>query len=199
MTDLSLTTVILTFNLVTSKLIGVICWWRPICTPSMKFLGPNKNNFSAHCHCDLSAQGHCDLDFRRTDLKTNRDLLLGMANLHTKYGVPRPNCSSVIERKPCFTSQGLVTLTFDLLTSTSIGVSYWSWPTCIPSIKFLHPSVLPLLSWNKCDRRNDGTGKNNMSPPCMGGDIIIGRYSLRTGQTIIIKRMQIYTFWIVWK
>ena len=97
-TDLTLTTVTLTFNLVTSKVIGVICWWRPTCTPSMMFLGPSKNNLSAHCHCDL--------DFRRTDLKTNRDLLLGMANLHTKYRVPRPKHSSIIERKPCFTSQG---------------------------------------------------------------------------------------------
>ena len=38
--------------------------------------------------------------------KIERGLLLGMANLHTKYGVPRPKCSSVIERKPSFTSQG---------------------------------------------------------------------------------------------
>ena len=98
--------VTLTFDLVTLKLIGVICWWWPTCTPSMKFLGPSKNYFSAHRHCDLSAQGHCDLDFRRTDLKTNRGLLLGMANLHTKYGIPRPKHSSVIVRKPFFTSQG---------------------------------------------------------------------------------------------
>ena len=36
----------------------------------------------------------------------NRGLLLGMANLHTTYGVPRPKHSSVIERKLFFTSQG---------------------------------------------------------------------------------------------
>ena len=102
----------LTFKLVTSKSIGVIYWWWPTCTPSINFHGQSilqllsKNNVSAHCHCDLSAQGHCDLDFRRTDLKINRGLLLGMANLHTKYGVPQPKRSSVIERKPFFTSQG---------------------------------------------------------------------------------------------
>ena len=99
----------LTFNIVTSKSIGVICWWWPTCTPSINFHGQSilqllsTNYFSAHCHCDLSAQGHCDLD---CDLKINRGLLLGMANLHTKYGVPRPKRSSVIEWKPSFTSQG---------------------------------------------------------------------------------------------
>ena len=68
--------------------------------------GLSKNNFLAHCYCDLSAQDYCALDFWRTDLKINRGLLLGMVNLHTKYGVLRPKRSSVIERKPFFTSHG---------------------------------------------------------------------------------------------
>ena len=41
-----------------------------------------------------------------------------------------------------------VTLTFDPLTSYSIGTFHWTWPTCIPSMKFLGPSVLQLLSGN---------------------------------------------------
>ena len=104
--------VTLTFDLLTSYLIGVFYWSSPSCIQSMKFLCPSilqllsGNHFSPKGNCDLSAQGHCDLDFRPTELKINRDLPLGMTNLHTKYGVPGPRRSSVIERKPFFSSQG---------------------------------------------------------------------------------------------
>ena len=105
-------TVTLTFDLLTSYSIGVFYWSCPSCMSSIKFLGPSTphflsgNHFSAKGHCDLSTQGHCELDFRPTELKFNRDLPLGMTNLHTMYSVLGPKRSSVIRGKPFFRSQG---------------------------------------------------------------------------------------------
>ena len=41
-----------------------------------------------------------------------------------------------------------VTLPLDLLNSKTIGTFLWAWPTCIPNIEFLGPSVLQLVSGN---------------------------------------------------
>ena len=144
----------LTFKLVTSKSIGVIYWWWPTCTPSINFHGQSilqllsKNNVSAHCHCDLSAQGHCDLDF---DLKINRVFYWAWPTCIPSMEFLGPSVLQLLSGNHFLPHKVTMTLTFDLLTSKSIGVIYWSWPTCIPSMKILCPSVLQLLSGNKCD------------------------------------------------
>jgi hypothetical protein len=45
------------------------------------------------------------------DPKINRSHLLVMNNHHTKFEVPRPKCSLVIDRKPFFTYKVNLTLT----------------------------------------------------------------------------------------
>ena len=62
----------------------------------------------------FSAEGYHDLGLWPSDLKINRGHLLLVTNLHTKYEVPGPKQSSVIERKPFFSQR-----------------SPWPWPTDI--------------------------------------------------------------------
>ena len=45
----------------------------------------------------------CELDLRPTDLKINRDHLLDMTNMHSKYGAPGSKSSILIEQKQSVT------------------------------------------------------------------------------------------------
>ena len=137
----------MTFDLLTSYSIGVFYWSCPSCIPCMKYMGPSiihllsGNHFSAEGHCDFSVQNHCDLDFRSTELKIYRDLPLGMTNLHTKYRVPGPKRSLVIERKLIHTTDISVlhcvtffSAIFCILQEHQMAVEYWLGQTLISTI-----------------------------------------------------------------
>ena len=172
-------TVTLTFDLLTSYSIGVVFYWScPSCIPSMKFLGPSilqllsGNHFSHKSHCDLTAQGHCDLAFRPTELKNNRDLPLGMANLHTKYRVPGPKRSSDSERKPFFSSQGhrdLDLWPFDLKINRGLLLVMTNLHTKYEVIRPKRSSVIERKQVWQTDGRTDGrTGQKQYVSPRRG-------------------------------
>jgi len=75
-----------------------------------------------------------------------------MSNVPMKFRDPRRKRSWVIIRKPFSFFQSLwpwpVTLTFDLVTSKSIGVIYQSWPMSLWSFMIQGVSVLELSSGN---------------------------------------------------
>jgi hypothetical protein len=75
----------------------------------------------------------------------NRHHLLFMTNHHTKFEVPRPKHSIVIDRKLFLPTRSMWPWP---LTPKSIGAIYWSWPITIPSLKFLGLSVLLLSLGN---------------------------------------------------
>ena len=91
-------TLTLTFDPLTSKSIGFICWWWPIHIPSMRSLGQSVLKLLIGNR--FSCKGHTDLDLWPTDLKINRFHLLVMTNTPTKYEVPGSKRSQVIDRKP---------------------------------------------------------------------------------------------------
>jgi len=73
----------LTFDLLTSKCIGVIYWPWPIFLPSrMTVTHKLCKILSRHVFC---IKYHCDLDLWPSDLKMYRGHLLSMTNLPTKY------------------------------------------------------------------------------------------------------------------
>jgi hypothetical protein len=88
----------LTFDPLIPKSIGVICWSWPITIPSLKFLGLRVLYLLIGNHFHL--QGQCDLDLWPLDPKINRVHLMVMTNHHTKFEVPRPKRSLVIDWKP---------------------------------------------------------------------------------------------------
>jgi len=76
-------TVTLTFDLVTSKFIGIIYWPWPIFLPStMTVTHKLFKILSGHGYC---IKWYCDLDLWPNDLKICRGHLLTMTNLPTKY------------------------------------------------------------------------------------------------------------------
>ena len=91
-------TLTLTFDRPTSKSIGFICWSWPTSLPSLRSLGPSVLKLLIGNR--FSAKGHTDLDLWPTDLKINRVHLLVMTNQPTKFEVPGPKRSQVIDRKP---------------------------------------------------------------------------------------------------
>ena len=80
-------TVTLTFDLLTSKSIGVLYQSPP--TFHIKFEDRRPKCYD---------KGHCDLDFRSTDLKVNRGLVQVTTNHHVKFEDRRPERSLVIGR-----------------------------------------------------------------------------------------------------
>ena len=97
-------TVTLTFDLVTSRSIGVICRWWPMSLWSFMIPGLRVLELSSKNH--FTASGHCDLDLLPSDLKINRGHLPVMTNVPMKFHDPRPKISWVNIRKPfyCFRS-----------------------------------------------------------------------------------------------
>ena len=98
------------FDLLTSKSIGIIYLSWQTCIPRLKFTGLSDLQLLGRNH--FSAQGQRDLDLYYIDLKIKRDHLLVMTNLHAEIEVPGPKHSSVIKRKPFFSSR-----------------SQWPWPS----------------------------------------------------------------------
>ena len=145
--------VTLTFDLVTSKSIGVICQSWPMSLWSFMIPGVSVLELSSGNHFPISSQpfycfSHCDLDLWPSDLKINRGHLPVMTNVPMKFRDPRPKRSWVIIRKPFYCFQVTVTLTFDLVTWKSIGVICQSWPMSLWSFMIPGLSVLELSSGN---------------------------------------------------
>ena len=92
---------------------------------------------------DFTSKGHSDLDLWPSD---NRGHLVVRTN-HHKFKDSRPNRLAVIDRK-WFYNWRSVTLTFDLVTSKTIGVIFVSWPTTAASLKILDQTVHQLLIRN---------------------------------------------------
>jgi len=93
-------TLTLTFDPLTSKSIGFICWSWLISLPNMRSLG--QSVLKLLIGNSFSCKGHTDLDLWPTDLKINMVHLLVMTNTPTKYEVPGSKRSQVIDRKPFF-------------------------------------------------------------------------------------------------
>ena len=93
-------TMTLTFDPLISKSIGFMCWSWPRSLQSLRFLGPSILKL-------LIGNGvcHTNLDLWPIDLKIIRVHLLVMANQPTKFEVPGPKRSQVIDRKPFFSSK----------------------------------------------------------------------------------------------
>ena len=71
--------------------------------------------------------------------------LLVMDNVPTKFEVPGLKRSTLYWMETHFQLNVTTTLTFDPLTSKSIGFICWSWPTCLQSLKSLGLSALQIL------------------------------------------------------
>ena len=84
------------------------------------------------------------LDLWPTDLSIDRNLLLNKDYLLTKLEACGAKCSWVIRRTRCGRLAWPLTLTFDLLTWTSIGVIYSSRTIYLPRLKLVGQSVLEL-------------------------------------------------------
>ena len=101
------------------------------------------------------SSGHRDLDLWSTEPEINRVLLLNKGYHPMKFEGSGSKRTWVI----VFTLWVTVTLTFDLLTSKSIGVFYSIRATTLWSLKALGQRVLELLSGNvvwQTDRQPDG-------------------------------------------
>ena len=115
----------------------------------------------------FTASGHCDLDLWPSDLKINRGHLPVMTNVPMKFHDPRRKRSWVIIRKPFSYFQSLWPwpVTFDLVTSKSIGVICQSWSMFLWSFMILGLSVLELSSGNHLvDGPTDRHVQSNIPP-----------------------------------
>ena len=119
-------TLTLTFDPLTSKSIGFICWSWLISLPSMRSLGQSVLKLLIGNR--FSCKGHTDLDLWPTDLKIKFSCYWSETVFHVKV---------------------TLTLTFDQLTSKSIGFICWSWPIHLLSMRSLGQSVLKLLIGNR--------------------------------------------------
>jgi len=137
-------TVTLTFDLVTSKFIGVIFWPWPIFLPStMNVTYKLFKILSGHGFC---IKWYCDLDLWPSHLKFYRDHLLTMTNLATQ--VPWLSFINFLRywADMVFALNGTVTLTFDLMTSKYIGVIYWPCPIFLTNTMTVTHKLFKILS-----------------------------------------------------
>jgi hypothetical protein len=91
-------TVTLTFNLMTSKSIGVIYWSFPM--PIFILLTVGQVIFKLSLRQKFHVHGHCDLDLWRDDLKMNRGHLLVIPNTHVKFeDIGSRHCQVIIQTR----------------------------------------------------------------------------------------------------
>jgi len=97
-----------------------------------------------------------------------------VTNHHSKFKDSRLYHLAAIDRKLFVT----VTLTFDLVTSKTLGVFYVSWPTTTPSLKILGHTVLQLLigNYRSTNRPINQHVQSNISPLFQKGGINIAIY-----------------------
>ena len=111
---------------------------RTICLPSLKVLRQSLLELSL-------AQGMGNQhDLWPTDRKINRDHLLIIDYLPTKFEASRRKHCWVISCRRYGRSTWPLTLTFDLLTWISIGITYSSKAIYLSSLKLMGQSVLEL-------------------------------------------------------
>ena len=172
----------LTFDLLTWKSIGIIYSWRTVYLPSLKLLGQSVLDLSYQLHKAWDTNMAYDLDLWPTDLNINRDHLLIMEYLPTKFEASWAKCSWLISCTRCWWPTWPLTLTFDLLTWKSIGIIYSSRTIYVPSLKLLGKSLLGLSvaqGWGRptyrpTDGPTDGpTCATQYAPPFSKGGINI--------------------------
>jgi len=121
-----------TYDLLTPKLTGIIFGSRQTKIPTMVFL-------SFICFKLLNRQGFY------TPIHRDLDLWSSVVNVKLRYQFWRPWASSSYADKDSM-FKDTVTLTFDLLTSKSIGIIFGSLPTKIPIIESLSLTGVKLIS-----------------------------------------------------
>jgi len=147
-------TVTLTFDLVTSKFIGVIYWpWPIFLTSTMTVSHKPFKILSGH---GFWIKWYCDLDFDLVTLK-----FIGV--IYWPWPIFLLSTMTVSRKllrywaDMVFALNGTVTLTFDLVTSKYIGVIYWPWPIFLLSTMTVSHKLIKILSGHGvANGRTDG-------------------------------------------
>ena len=148
-------TVTLTLHPMTLKSIGVIYWSPPASMSSLRAMGAA--NVELSLGQAFHVQGHCDLDLWPKNLNIKRGHLLVISSLHIKFeGHGCKQCRVITLTSFC-AFKVTVTLTFDLMTSKSIGYVYWSSPTSKSSLRTISQGIVELslgqaLVYRRTDR-----------------------------------------------
>ena len=132
-------TVTLTFDLWPPKSIGTIP--SPLLTCLQNLIKKHTQFSSYSVHKLISIYVHCDLDLWPLTSKINRVHPLTIANMSTKFDQEAHNSLVAIVFTSLFPYMSIVTLTFHLWPSKSIGLILSPWLTCLPSLIKKHTTV----------------------------------------------------------